>query len=226
MNTLLKEIKSFSKQNWWIYIVFIICLIVIFITEKGSLLEVTLIFISHFLWDLLMMMMWGYYADKKFKEWAISQALWNIVFLLIWIYAIFKSAEWQYFLPTFAFIMWAVKTYFLQVKSKDLKFLNVQSVVLLNVFIAGIYIYFNLFESYYSVIQFIGFCIGSSWLILQKSKPRYIFYVLGTFLIWVGSAIWVYINFLDWNVLWTSISYTLLPLTVVVFFLKNIKKYL
>jgi hypothetical protein len=226
MDILILEIKKFSKENWWIYIIFTICLITIWYTEKWSILEVVLVFCAHFLWDLFMMMMWEYYSKKKFKEWAISQALWNIVFLLIWIYAIFKSSEWQYFLPTFAFIMWAVKTYFLQVKSKDIKFLNIYSVLILNLAILLIYIYFGLFDSYYSYIQFLGFTIWSSWLILQDSKNRYTYYVLGTFLIALGSFIWIYINFFKWIVLWTNVSYFLLPLTVVIFYLKNLKKYL
>ena len=226
MNILILEIKKFSKENWWIYIIFTICLITIWYTEKWSILEVVLVFCAHFLWDLFMMMMWEYYSKKKFKEWAISQALWNVVFLLIWIYAILKSSEWQYFLPTFAFIMWAVKTYFLQVKSKDIKFLNIYSVLIVNLAIFLIYIYFGLFNSYYSYIQFLGFTIWSSWLILQDSKNRYTYYVLGTFLIALGSFIWIYINFFKWIVLWTNISYFLLPLTVVIFYLKNLKKYL
>ena len=226
MNILIKEIKKFSKENWWVYIIFFIALTIIFITEKWNIFEVILVFVCHFLGDLLMMMMWHYYSVKDYKKGAISQAIWNIIFLIIGLYAIFSSGEWQYFLPTFAFIMWAVKTYFLQVKSKDIKFLNVQSVIFLNIIILIIYIYFNLFDTFYSVIQFVGFCIWATGLIIQESKKRYIFYVLGTFLIAVGSVIWVYYNFLDWNIKWTSISYFLLPLTVVVFYLKNIKKYL
>jgi len=226
MNILLKELKRFSRENWWIYIIFIICLLVIWYTEKWNIIEVVLVFFFHFLGDLFMMMMWDYYGKKQFKKWAISQALWNIIFLIIWIYAIYKSNEWQYFLPTFAFIMWAVKTYFLQVREKDIRILNIYSVIILNSIIFFIYIYYWLFETYYSIIQFFGFTIWALWLIIQCSKKRYIYYVLGTFLITLGSFIWIYYNFVEWYILWTSISYFLLPLTVVVFYLKNFKKYL
>ena len=226
MNILLKELKKFSKENWWIYIIFVFCLIFIWYTDKWDIIEVIFVFFAHFLWDLFMMMMWDYYWKKQLKNWAISQAIWNIIFLLIWIYAIFKSQEWQYFLPTFAFIMWAVKTYFLQVRQKDIKILNIYSIFLLNTIIFIFYIYYGLFETYYSVIQFFGFTIWALWLIMQDSKKRYIYYVFGTFLIALGSFIWIYYNFLDWEILWTSISYFLLPLTVVIFYLKNLKKYL
>lgn len=226
MNLLLREIRIFSKTNWWVYGAFFICLLIIWFTEKWSLVEVSLVFIAHFFWDLLMMMMWDYYSQKKFRQWAISQALWNFVFLLIWIYAIYKSSEWQYFLPTFAFIMWAVKTYFLQVKSKDIKFLNIYSIIYLNLIIFFIYLYFNLFWEIYSYIQFLGFVLWSIWMIIQEPKNRYIYYVLWTTLIALWSFIWVYTNYLDWNVLGTSVSYFLLPLTVVVYYLKNIKKHL
>ena len=226
MNIFLNEIKKFSKQNWWVYLFFFMCLIIIWYTEKWNILEVFLVFLAHFLWDLLMMMMWDYYSKKEFKNWAISQAIWNLIFWSIWIYAIFKSSEWQYFLPTIAFLMWAVKTYFLQVKWKNIKFLNVQSVILVNLVIFWVYLYFWLFKEFYSYIQFLGFATWSTGLIIQENKKRYLFYVLGTFLIALGSLIWIYFNYLNWNILWTSISYFLLPLTVVIFYLKNIKKYL
>lgn len=224
MKLLFQELKKFSKNNWWVYIIFLLCLLLIWYTEKGSIIEVTLVFFAHFLWDLFMMMMWDYYAKKHFKNWAISQALWNVIFWSIWIYAIFKSSEWQYFLSTIAFLMWAAKTYFLQVKSKDIKFLNVYSVLLVNFIIFLIYIYFNLFWELYSYIQFLWFTLWATWLIIQGSKKRYIYYVLWTSLIALGSFIWVYYNYLDWNILGTSISYFLLPLTVVIFYLKNLEK--
>ena len=226
MNILLKEIKLFSKQNWWIYIIFIVCLFFIWLTWKWNIIEVILVFIAHFFWDILMMMMWSYYAEKKFNYWAISQALWNIIFLLIGIYAIYKSSEWQYFLPTIAFIMWAIKTYFLQVKKIDIKVLNVYSIIFVNIIIFITYLYLNLFWNIYSYIQFLGFAIWSTWLIMQNTKNRYIYYVWWTALIALGSFIWIYYNYLDWNILWTSISYFLLPLTVVIFYLKNIKKHI
>jgi len=226
MNILLKELKKFSKENWWIYVIFIFCLFVIWYTDKWDMVEVIFVFFAHFLWDLFMMMMWDYYWKKQLKNGAISQAIWNVIFLLIWVYAIYKSQEWQYFLPTFAFIIWAVKTYFLQVKQKNIKILNIYSIFLLNSIIFIFYIYYGLFETYYSVIQFFGFTIWALWLIMQDSKKRYIYYVFWTFLIALWSFIWIYYNFIDWKILWTSISYFLLPLTVVIFYLKNLKKYL
>lgn len=226
MKLLLEEIKKFSRQNWWIYIIFLICLSIIWYTEKWSILEVSLVFFAHFIWDLLVMMMWEYYSKKQFQHWAISHILSNFTFMLIWLYAVFYTWEWQYFLPTFAFMMWGIKTYFLQVKSKEIKFLNVHSVLLMNFIIFLIYIYFGLFWDLYSYIQFFGFVIWSTGLIIQDNKKRYFYYVLWTFLIALGSFIWIYVNYLDWIILGTSISYFLLPLTVVVFYLKNIRKYM
>lgn len=226
MNLLLKELKIFSKNSWGVYAVFFICLFIIWYTERWSIFEVSLIFIAHFLWDLLMMMMWAYYAEKKYKEWAITQALWNFVFLFIWFYAILKSAEWQYFLPTFAFIMWAIKTYFLQVKSKNISFLNGYTVLFLNTIVFFIYLHFNLFWSLYSYIQFLGFTVWAIGLIIQNPKERYIYYVWWTSLIAIWSFMWIYANYIDWNILGTSVSYFLLPFTVVIYYLKNIKKHL
>lgn len=225
MNIIFQELKNFSKQNFWVYIMLIIYLFIIWATEKWSILEVFIVFIVHFIWDLCLMMMWSYYAKKNFTYWAISQVLWASVFFLIWIYAIFKSWEWQYFLPNIAFIMWSVKTYYLQVKSKDIKFLNIYSVLIVNFIILLIYLYFWLFTSLYSFIQFIGFCLWSSALILQDSKKRYTYYIIATMIIAIWSFIWIIQNYQIWNIVWTSVSNFLLPLTVVIFFLRNFKKY-
>jgi len=170
MNILIKEIKNFSRQNWWVYIIFLICLLIIWYTEKWSILEVTLVFFAHFLWDLLAMMMWDYYSKKEFKYWAISHISSNIVFMFILLYAVFYSLEWQYFLPNIAFILWWIKTYFLQVKSKDIKILNLYTLLFVNLVIFVIYVYFDLFWEFYSYIQFLGFVLWSTCMIIQKNK--------------------------------------------------------
>ena len=56
-NVFYKELRLFSKANWWVYIIFILCLFTIWYTNKGNIYEVSLVFISHFLGDLLVMMM-------------------------------------------------------------------------------------------------------------------------------------------------------------------------
>ncbi len=129
MNLLLKEIKLFSKQNWWIYIIFIICLFIIYKTGSWNLVEISLIFALHFLWDAFMMMMWDYYANKDYKKWTLSQIWGFTTFFVIWLYAWLSNWKWNYLLPQTVFIWPAIKWYFEEVKNKKSKILDYKIVL-------------------------------------------------------------------------------------------------
>ena len=47
MNTLIQELKSFSRQNWWVYLLLAIALIVVYVTGRGNMVEI----IAMFLWN-------------------------------------------------------------------------------------------------------------------------------------------------------------------------------
>ena len=102
MNIFLKEIRNFSRDNWWLYIIFFICISLIWYTNTGNIFEISVVFFLHFLWDIFMMMMGEYYANWEKRKGSISQILSVIVFTFIWIYAFIFNGKiilfycWEY----------------------------------------------------------------------------------------------------------------------------------
>jgi hypothetical protein len=124
MEILLKEIKKFSKQNWWIYVIFLICLFLIYITNSWNLIEVSLVFMFHFLWDLCIMMMWNYYIQNEEQK-ALKAQIWSfLIFSIIWIYTWLTAWKWSYLIPQLLFCWPIVKWYFPKIKWLDYKFVS------------------------------------------------------------------------------------------------------
>jgi len=123
MNLLFKELKIFSKQNWWIYIIFIICLFVIYKTDSWNLIEVSLVFLFHFIWDICIMMMWDFHSKWKEKK-ALYAQIWSFtIFSLIWIYAWISAWKWSYLVPQLLFIWPIIKWFNINLKWLNYKFM-------------------------------------------------------------------------------------------------------
>ena len=86
MNLLLKEIKKFSKQNWWIYILFFLALVVVIYTWKWNIIEIILLFIANFFANICIMAMQNSFSNKNPKIGTLYQVLWTFIFLILWIY--------------------------------------------------------------------------------------------------------------------------------------------
>ena len=221
MNLLLKEFKKFSKENWWVYLMFLVCLYIIYVTNSGNLLEVSLVFAFHFLWDLFVMMMWDFYAKNENKKALYAQLGSFSIFSIIWIYAWITAWKWSYLLPQLLFIWPIIKWFF-----NDLKFLNYKFLIIVWILVFSVYYYLWLITSVWVFIQMLWFVIFPIALILEQQKMKYFLSLIWIFLIFLGSLSFLYDWFINKNIIWTDLSYTLLPLTVVVFYLKNLKKYL
>jgi len=221
MDILVKEIKTFSKQNWWIYILFIISLFLIYKTDSWNLLEVSIVFLFHFLWDICVMMMWDYYSKWKEKN-ALYAQIWSfIIFWLIWIYAWFTSWKWSYLVPQILFF-WPIIKWF----KPNIKWLNEFFMLWVWIFVLIIYYYLWLIHDLAVLIQIIWFIVFPISLIINNLKVKYFWSLSWIFLIFLWSAMMLYSWFLESKVIWTDLSYTLLPLTVFIYYLKLIKKYI
>jgi len=216
---LINELKKFSRDNWWVYMIFIICLFFIYRTNSWNIYEVSLVFVFHFLWDLCIMMMWDYYTKWKVKNGLYAQTGSFIIFSLIWIYSWLRFWKWSYLLPQFLFV-WPIIKWFTQKKWINYKFIII-------VWIVVLWIYFSLWliQNIWVLIQILWFIIFPVALSLNSEKIKYFLSLLWIMCIFIWSSYFLYQWFLEKNIIWTDLSYTLLPLTVVVFYLKNIKKY-
>jgi len=221
MNIFLKEIKKFSKQNWWIYVVFLVCIFLIYKTNSGNIYEVVFVFIFHFLWDMFVMMMWDFYAKKQEKK-ALYSQIWSfVIFGLIWIYAGVTQGKWSYLVPQILFF-WPILKWF----KKDLVWLNYNFLIIIWIIVFCFYYYLWLITNIWVFIQILWFIIFPISLIFKWEKIKYFWNLIAILFIFVGSAYLLYLGFLEKNIAGTDLSYSLLPFTVFVFYLKNLKKYL
>lgn len=223
---LLKEIKIFAKSNWWIFVIFALSLVMIYKTNTGNIFEISLVFCMHFFGDLFVMMMAYYFSVKNNNKRLIFQILQVFVFTSLWLYAWFSAWKWHYLFPQIVFILPAIKLYFLEIKGKNIDYLNWKLSFILNLLIIVVNYYLNLLTNIFSFIQIVWFVFFSIGLILINDKEKYLFSLVWIFFISLGWLNVVIDSFLISNIKWIDISYTLLPITVLVFYLKNLKKFI
>ncbi|MDD5769947.1 MAG: hypothetical protein PHE25_03185 [Candidatus Gracilibacteria bacterium] len=222
MNLLLKEIKLFSKSNWWVYIIFLICISIIWKTNTGNIFEITIIFLLHFLGDLFVMMMSDFYKNKDKRKGSIYQIFSGIIFNIIGIYALIFNAKPNYFISNIMFGFTSLKLYFEDIKQKKYKIFNYKNSIILGIFIFIIFLYFGLLDYIGNFIQLLGFILFAIALILDNEKTKYFLSILALFLQVLGGGLNIYNSFLLANIVGVDVSFTLLPLTVFIFYLKSL----
>jgi len=200
---------------------FFICLFLIYKTDSWSLLEVSIVFAFHFLWDVFVMMMWDYYTKNENKK-ALKSQIWSfIIFGLIWIYTWITANKWSYLIPQLLFFWPIIKWFNPKFKWLDYKFLSLIWIIVF-IFYYSIWLISNIWV----FIQILWFILFPIALIIEKERIRYFLSLIWISFIFIWSAFFLYNWFMEKNIIWTDLSYTLLPLTVVIFYLKNLKKYL
>ncbi len=226
MNILLKELKKFSKENWWIYFLFFGALWVVAYTWNWNLVEITLLFIANFFANICVMAMQDSFSDKNPKLWTLYQILWTWIFLILGIYGLLYLWQSQYILWQIAYILSALKTFFYFNKKIDLKIINAKLLILLNIiFLIIFYIYFAN-NDIALLIQAIWFWFSSTWFVILDDKKRYFTILIGTWLIIIGSLLLTYNSFEAWSLDWIALWYFILSWTVWIYFIKLFKKYL
>jgi len=225
MNKLLIELKSFLRKNWWISILLIFVLIIVWFTWNWNIFEITLLFLVNFIWNLLIMVMQSNYTDKNNKIWGIYQLSSTLVFLTIWIYWLIYLWQSQYIIWQIAYWLAAIKAFTYYNYKKDFKILSETTFVFLNIFLFIIFIkYFN-YQSY-SIFQAIWFSFITTWLVSIKDKLRYWLNIIWIFALTSWSLWWVIISFNSWSLDWIALWFFILTLTVFIYYLKLIKKYI
>lgn len=226
MKEIINEIRNYSKKNCWVFIIFFISLFFIFYTNKWNVIEVFFVFLFHFIWDLFILIMWSYYNKGELKKWWIYQLIWIFIITIVWVYSAIFNGKWNYvFWQIWFFFAWA-KSYFINIKWKSIKFLNWKTQSFILIFMWLLYFYFWFITSFWIFIQFLGLLIFPLWLILDKDYPRYFVSLLWIFLMTLWSFMILYEANLLWNINGVDISFSLLPMTVLIAYLKSLRKYL
>jgi hypothetical protein len=225
LQQLLQQFCIFSRENWWVYILLLFCLGLIFFTWKGSLIEVLLLFLINLFGNICMMIMQDSYSKQQFRVGSTFLLISNILFLGIALYSFFFNGEKQYVYWQISFILWGMRSFLQYNFSRSFWFLSGITVGIINVCILS-YILLFLDFPWYGIIQSFGFAIITYGLILLNDIHRYIYHLLGTTILVIGSVSGLYVNYVSGTIFWITVSYSVLSLTVLSFYMKVLPSYI
>jgi hypothetical protein len=225
------EVKNFSRDNWIIYVIYLLMLATILYDDanKSSILEVVAITSIHFIADIFIMMMFSAYTRKELKQGTFFQIISMLLFLSVKLYTGMIGGGWHYLAADPIYILAAIKNYWKDVKKADLKAVNPILIIMLSLLIIGAVLIplgisseGRIFSSSAQIVQTIGiFLFAVALSITNNEKHRYIVSIVALSLMVVGSA-WETVNtFILGKISALALSYTLLPLTVLVYYVKN-----
>ena len=150
----------------------------------------------------------------------------NIKFFCISVQNFIFYGKINYFISNFMFASSAFILFFRDVKNKNNFFTSAYFSFLIWIFVFLFYFIGDFFNSIWAVFQILWFIFFAFALTINNDKKQYFFSLVGLFLQVLWGFGLIYIGFLMKQVSGADISFTLLPLTVFVYFLKNLKKYL
>jgi hypothetical protein len=225
MSQFIQELKKFSKNNWWVFILFIIALSTVYITGKWNLTEIMVLFIVNFFWHLFGMIMQWNYTNRKNKVGAIYHISATIVFSSISLYGMIFLHQFQYILWQVPYIWAAIKAFTFYNFWKNIRILNEKVFVILNIFLLAIFIKFFNFEVFH-IIQAIAFCLITIGLVSINDSLRYWLNAIWLFLLLSWSILWVWNSFIAGDTDWIALWFFILTLTVFSYYMKLLKKYL
>lgn len=222
----IEKIGITHKKNRWIYFTFLITLILIIITEKGDPFEISAVFLIHMSADIATIIMFQQYNNQNYKLWSIFLTLSNLLFIIIWVLAIMNTWQYQYLLTTIIFTtIWIRNNLIDNYNIKTLAWLKGPVVILSFILIYWIAIQFRwLHLTYEMYIQIIGFTLFATSLSMEHTKNRYLLSIIGLIFWTRWSAMESIRTFLDGNIEWAAISYTIFPAIILIAFLQDWNK--
>ena len=225
MNIFLNELKIFSRNNWWIYVLFIFILGLVYFTWRWNIVQITSLFLLNFVANIFIMAAIWNYSEKKNKIGAVYHFSWTSVFIVLWLYSLIFLGQSQYILRQIMFLLGAIKAFSYYNFEKDLKILNEKTFIILNLVL--IFVYIKLFDFQVAwFLQALGFSFVTTWLVSIKDKFRYFWNLFWTFFIIVGSLIYVKFSYISWSLDGVSLWFSLLTLTALIYFLKLLPNYI
>ena len=229
ISKILGHFQEFCRKNWWVFVVFAISLVFIFFTNTGDILEITLVFLVYFLAELCIMIMVSYMHEKNYKASSMFQFIGNIIFTILFMYHYISSAQVHYFLASPIYISSAIRNIFLYHFNIHLRWINAVNVFFLWILSFWSYYIYNLWEFTLQIfLQSLGMIIFTSYLVMSDAKEhaKYFFGLVWIGLIVIWSVYGVFYEYWLGKIYWVTIAFVLMPLTLLLVYLKNIRKYL
>ncbi len=225
----LNELKNFSKENWWVYLLLFIASVVVIVTWKWNIVEILILFLLNLMWNVWVMAAIGNYSEKKNKTWAIFHLTSTLLFTSLAIYSFFKFNQAQYLLWQISFLAAATKAITFYNFEKDLKFLNPYVIWTLNLVFLVLFISFwkNFgFDTWISsILMALWFSFVTTGLVSVVDKFRYFWNYIWAFFIISWASIWTYLSYKAGNINWVDLGYFILTLTAFIYFSKLLPKY-
>lgn len=223
------EVRSFSRANWWVYLIYLVLLLIIhFVATDKDLASVFMVTSVHFIADIFIMMMLSAYARGDYGTGTYHQIVSMLLFLSIKIYTGVSGGGWHYILADPIYILAAVKHYQIDIKHRDIRFINTTNMSVLSVFLVIIVTLSfkmadeHILESIARWVQTCGiFLFAIALSTVGNERLRYQLSVIALLCMVVGSG-WELVRELQsGQVFGLAVSYFLLPLTVLVFYIKS-----
>lgn len=170
-----------------------------------------------------MMMMGDLDGRGKHRDARIAQGVSFLIFTAIGIAAIITKGEWQYMLPQILYGMSAVYAYQRDRSKIEITPLRWGIFLGATMLIIGCMWYYQTFTSIASFLQAVGFLMMPVVLLFEDTKERIFGLIIALGCIILGSFLACIQSWALGDISGYQISYFLLPLTVFVFFVKNVK---
>ncbi|MBW1295413.1 hypothetical protein [Aquimarina litoralis] len=237
INSFLKELKIFSKQNWWVWLILPLMIWLCFKYDNdGSeriYAEITVL-MFHLIADILIMMMLSSYAigDRiSMQNGTYYQIASFVLFFLLKLYQGEVNKEWHYILGDPLYILAAILNYRTYILKKKTPWFNLKMMFFLLI-VCLILSYFSITSNVEGInsrnlitfVQAIGiysFAVALSILDHPKLQIRAQLFALS---LMVGGSIAKFIHSLRMemdSVSGLEMSYIILPGTVLVFLIQN-----
>ena len=224
-----KNFREFARKNWWVFLMFFISLVFIFLTDSGSIVEILLVFLVYFFADLCIMIMVSLMEENNYKSASIFQLFGNIIFTLLFLYHFLVNGQGQYILWSIGMLFWVYKNIQLYHYKKDIYTINNISLIVLNsIIFVWAYLIFDPELTLQLILQTLGITFFTGCLVMKGEFPRLRYFqgFIGLSFLVLGSWYGIYLEYVQGSIYGVTISYFLMPLTVLLVYAWSFKKYL
>jgi hypothetical protein len=170
------------------------------------------------------MMMQNSYSKQDFSTGSRFLLLATMLFTSIALYAFFLHKEVQYLFWEIVFIAGSTKIFMHYTFHKKLSFINPLSIIVINFFLFFLFVWLFVL-SLPIFLQIIGFFLASTGAVVLDDFKRYVCNFIGTFSITLGSLLWLVFGIQNGAVSGITVSYGILTLTVLLFYIKLLPNY-
>lgn len=219
------ELSKFSRENWWLYILLCITLVVVWITGKGNIPELLLLFLANFVANLFIMAAMNSYSNKENSLWVSYHVMATTIFMLLGVYGMVYFGQYQYILWQFSYGIAAIKAFTYYKYNKNISVFNEYTMIVFNIVLLSVFLTQFDFQLT-GLLQALWFSCVTIGLVSLNDKIRFWMSYIGMFWIVGGSAYGTYLSYMASNVDGIALGYLLLWLTTFVYFNKLLRKYI